>query len=158
MGIRYAHTNIVAKDWRKLADFYIEVLGCEPVPPERDYRGEVIGKIAGLPVSESVTLRGMHLRLPGYGDSGPTLEIFEYSPEGARFEIRSDTKGFSHIAFAVDDVRGVAAKFLAHGGSEVGEFTEMGVEGAGHIQLHYLADPEGNIVELQKWTPTGESE
>ena len=31
--VKYTHTNIVAEDWRKLADFYERVLGCVPVPP-----------------------------------------------------------------------------------------------------------------------------
>ena len=35
-GIRYAHTNVVAHDWRAIADFYIEVFDCVPVGPERD--------------------------------------------------------------------------------------------------------------------------
>ena len=35
IGIRYAHTNLIAKDWRSLARFYIEVFGCEPAGPER---------------------------------------------------------------------------------------------------------------------------
>ena len=29
-GIRYAHTNLMANDWRKLQDFYVQVFGCEP--------------------------------------------------------------------------------------------------------------------------------
>jgi predicted enzyme related to lactoylglutathione lyase len=156
MSIRYAHTNIVAHDWRRLADFYIKVLDCERVPPERDYRGEMIGKIAGLPPEHATGLKGIHLRLPGHGENGPTLEIFQYVPDGPGHEIHSNTKGFSHIAFAVDDVKALAAQFVEHGGREVGEYVAMDVEGAGHIKLHYMADPEGNIVELQNWTPLAE--
>ncbi len=153
MEIRYTHTNIVARDWRKLADFYVEVLQCERVPPERNYKGEGIGKIAGISSAPGNRLAGIHLRLPGHGPDGPTLEIFQYEPQQERVEINSDTPGFSHIAFSVDDVKAVAAQFLERGGKEVGEYTEMDVEGAGHIILHYLTDPEGNIVELQTWTP-----
>ena len=36
---RYVHTNLIARDWRVLARFYQEVLGCVPVPPERDLSG-----------------------------------------------------------------------------------------------------------------------
>jgi hypothetical protein len=32
---RFAHTNLVADDWRQLASFYEEVFGCIPLPPER---------------------------------------------------------------------------------------------------------------------------
>ncbi len=31
--MRYIHTNIVAEDWRSLADFYVKVFGCTPIPP-----------------------------------------------------------------------------------------------------------------------------
>ena len=34
-GIRYAHTNLIANDWRSLAAFYVDLLGCTPVLPER---------------------------------------------------------------------------------------------------------------------------
>jgi catechol-2,3-dioxygenase len=34
---RFGHVNLVARDWRRLADFYTRVLGCEFVPPERDW-------------------------------------------------------------------------------------------------------------------------
>ena len=37
-GARYVHTNLIARDWRELARFYVEVFGCELVPPERDSR------------------------------------------------------------------------------------------------------------------------
>ena len=36
--MRYIHTNIVAKDWRRLADFYIQVFGCTPVPPRETFQ------------------------------------------------------------------------------------------------------------------------
>ena len=73
---RYAHTNLIAQDWRALAEFYQRVFGCVPVPPERDLSGPIMEAGTGLPGAH---LRGMHLRLPGYGDAGPTLEIFNYS-------------------------------------------------------------------------------
>ena len=41
MSAKYVHTNLIAHDWRKLADFYLSVFGCAPVPPERDYLGEL---------------------------------------------------------------------------------------------------------------------
>lgn len=34
ISARFAHTNIVSEDWRKLAQFYEQVFGCIPVPPE----------------------------------------------------------------------------------------------------------------------------
>jgi len=32
-GARYVHTNLVARDWRKLAAFYQDLFGCAPLPP-----------------------------------------------------------------------------------------------------------------------------
>lgn len=31
MNVRYAHANLIARDWRPLADFYEPVFGCRPV-------------------------------------------------------------------------------------------------------------------------------
>ncbi len=46
MRAKYIHTNLVAKDWRRLADFYQTVFGCVPVPPERDFEGKELEKRA----------------------------------------------------------------------------------------------------------------
>ncbi|MCP4196900.1 MAG: VOC family protein [Proteobacteria bacterium] len=148
MDIRYAHTNIVAKDWRSLVRFYEEVLGCVPIFPERDHSGTWIDQATGL---KDVHIRGIHLRLPGYGKGGPTLEIFQYDSMPEPFSIQANTPGFSHIAFAVDDVPGLADKIIANGGSVVGALTRREIPGAGIINLQYLTDPEGNIVEIQQW-------
>src|SRR5690606_8430548 len=74
-SMRYGHTNLTARDWRRLADFYIAAFGCELVPPERDLSAEWLAKATGIPGAH---LRGVHLRLPGHGPTGPTLEIFTY--------------------------------------------------------------------------------
>lgn len=72
---RYVHTNLVAQDWQRLARFYQDVFACVPVPPERHYSGEPFDALTNL---QNASLRGMHLRLPGFGEGGPTLEIFTY--------------------------------------------------------------------------------
>ena len=73
---KYVHTNIVAEDWRALVQFYQDVFGCTPLPPERNYQGSWITDVTAI---ADVSVQGMHVRLPGYGDDGPTLEIFHYS-------------------------------------------------------------------------------
>ncbi len=75
--IKYVHTNIVAKNWKKLADFYIKVFGCSIVPPIRNYKGKDLDSAVNI---KDTALNGVHLRLPGYNKSGPTLEIFSYTP------------------------------------------------------------------------------
>ena len=88
MTTTFAHTNLVAKDWRRLARF-----------------------------------------------------ISKYS----------STPGFSHIAFAVDDVAAVARKVFDHGGTPVGDLTRREVPAVGRLTFQYVADPEGNILEIQNW-------
>ncbi|MCC7086672.1 MAG: VOC family protein [Pirellulales bacterium] len=147
---KYTHTNIVAKDWRRLAKFYEEVFGCTPIPPERDYRGPWINDVTAL--LGEISLAGMHLRLPGHGSQGPTLEIFEYNQQAERPSTAANMPGFAHIAFHVDDVSAASSAVLAAGGHELGKLHSMHVPGAGMITLIYLTDPEGNIIELQNWS------
>jgi catechol 2,3-dioxygenase-like lactoylglutathione lyase family enzyme len=128
MKLKFTHTNIVAKDWKKLARFYIDVFGCEPVYPECDLKGDWLDNVTKI---KGVHIEGQHLRLPGY-TNGPTLEIFQYHRQ-----IKSDRlseinrPGFAHIAFSVDDVRLFYQKLLEHGGSKLGELVEKEIEGVG---------------------------
>lgn len=62
-----------------------------------------------------------------------------------------NTPGFSHIAFAVDDVVTTAQSVFDNGGSAVGELMVREVPGVGVLTVHYVADPEGNIIEIQSW-------
>lgn len=151
MATRYAHTNLIARDWKKLAEFYQEVFDCRPVPPQRDLSGDWLDTATAIPDSH---ITGMHLRLPGFGDDGPTLEIFQYDVMPGHPAVAPNTPGFSHIAFAVDDVSAMAKQVLRHGGSAVGGVAVRDVPGAGLLTFQYLADPEGNIIEIQNWQTT----
>lgn len=149
IAARYVHTNIVAHDWRRLAAFYVDVLGCKPVLPERDLRGEWIAAATGIP---DVQIQGMHLRLPGCGPTGPTLEFFQYNQPGAPPLRGINQPGLAHLAFAVDDVDAALAAVLAAGGSAVGEVVRTEIDGVGELCFAYAADPEGSIIELQHWS------
>ena len=46
-GARYGHTNLIARDWRRLATWYERLFGCVPVPPERDYAGPDLSRGTG---------------------------------------------------------------------------------------------------------------
>ena len=146
--MRYAHTNIIARDWRKLAQFYIDVFDCKPKLPERDLAGNWLDKVTGL---KEAYLKGMHLVLPGYGNMGPTLEIFTYDRMDERPAMMPNQSGFSHIAFEVDDVDDTFQKAILHGGQKLGEIVEKEIENVGVIKFTYLRDPEGNIIEIQSW-------
>jgi catechol 2,3-dioxygenase-like lactoylglutathione lyase family enzyme len=142
----YLHTNLVAADWRRLARFYEDVFGCTPVLPERYYEGDWLGKGVGLP---GARLRGVHLRLPGWGEDGPTLEIFTYAEMLAGSPPAANQPGYGHIAFRVADVAAVREAVLAAGGEDLGEIVQVDVPGRGALTFVYMADPEGNIIELQ---------
>ena len=148
MPTKYAHTNLIAKDWKRLSTFYQDVFDCMPVPPERDLSGEWLDRATGLAQAH---IRGIHLCLPGCGEKGPTLEIFEYGAMPSRPEVRPNTPGFSHIAFAVNDVQTTVETILAHGGSVVGALTVRDYPGVGVLTFQYVTDPEGNMIEIQSW-------
>jgi predicted enzyme related to lactoylglutathione lyase len=145
-GARYGHTNLIAADWKALSRFYQELFGCVPVPPVRDYKGADLERGTALPGAE---LRGEHLRLPGHGPEGPTLEIFNYNILAARPETAVNRPGFGHIAFVVDDVSAAREAVLAAGGRAVGEVVTLTNALGQRLTWVYVTDPEGNILELQ---------
>ncbi len=149
MNTCFAHVNLVAIDWRRLAAFYQQVFGCHPVPPERHLRGDWLSRATGVPDAE---VEGIHLRLPGSGEGGPTLEVFQY-PSVVRdcLPPAANRKGFAHIAFGVDDVAGTLDQVHACGGSSIGEIVCRDIKGSGRITFAYARDPEDNIIELQRW-------
>jgi predicted enzyme related to lactoylglutathione lyase len=147
---RFVHTNLIAQDWRRLAQFYERVFGCIPLPPERDLSGQWLKDATTVP---GARIQGVHLRLPGVGADGPTLEILEYNRLRERPVAAINRPGLGHIAFAVDDVESARDTVLAAGGGIVGQVVSVDVPGAGTITFVYLTDPEGNIIELQRWSP-----
>jgi glyoxylase I family protein len=148
MATRYAHTNIIAHDWEKLAHFYCEVFSCELLEPKRDLSGEWLER--GTRVT-GAHIRGAHLRLPGHGEKGPTLEIFHYDEVLDAPPVAANRRGFGHVAFEVDDVEVTLAAMERAGGSRHAEVVSSEVPGAGVVSFTYAKDPEGNLVELQSW-------
>ncbi len=146
---KYTHTNLIAEDWQRLAHFYQELFGCVPVPPERDFTGPLLEAGSGI---AGAHLRGAHLRLPGYGDTGPTIEIFSYNILAERGNVAVNRPGYGHIAFSVPDVAAARAAVLQAGGKSVGEIVTLQVATGAKVTWCYVTDPEGNILELQAWS------
>ena len=146
--MRYAHTNIITKDWKRLSQFYIDVFECQLVPPHRRQSGDWLSEGTGVPKAQ---LEGVHLRLPGHGTNGPTLEIYTYLETVENLETVSNRTGYGHIAFEVEDVEVILSKALDHGGSTYGKIISKKIKGVGTITFTYLKDPDGNIIEIQHW-------
>lgn len=145
----FVHTNLVARDWEKLARFYEEVFGCVRVLPERHLSGQWLEKATKVPGAE---IHGVHLSLPGFGSGGPTLEIFQYNRLDCDKGTAVNRQGFAHIAFLVADVEEARNAVFSAGGGAVGDFISRDIPGVGKLTFAYVTDPEGNVLELQKWT------
>jgi catechol 2,3-dioxygenase-like lactoylglutathione lyase family enzyme len=146
---RFGHLNLIARDWRALADFYARMFGCELVPPERDYSGDDLAAGTGVP---GAALRGVHLRLPGHGPTGPTLEIYQFESMPDGLPPAPNRPGFQHIAFVVPSVVDARAAILAKGGRAIGTVVTLQTADGRFVTWTYVTDPEDNIIELQSWS------
>jgi len=149
MSIIFGHINIISKEWRRLSKFYQTVFACIPVPPIRKQSGPELENGTGVQGAE---IEGEHLRLPGLGEDGPTLEIYSFRKPLERPQPVPNRMGFGHIAFQVPSVADSLAQVLAEGGSAHGTIVSLPVPGKGIVTFVYAADPEGNIIELQSWS------
>lgn len=148
MQAKYVHTNLIAENWHRLVEFYTEVFGCSLVPPERDYQGADLEAATGL---KDAHLTGAHLRLPGWGEDGPTIEIYSYDQLEPHPLTTVNRPGYGHIAFEVDDVRKARQELVTHGGGVMGETVTLTTKVGTKVTWCYMTDPEGNIIELQSW-------
>eukprot|EP01084_Bolivina_argentea_P039345 72707_1 len=158
--VRYRHTNIVAKDWKKLATFYELVFGMKRIGPERNLQGQFVDEGVGY---KNASICGVHMAMPGFEKNDlntPTLEIFEYGGEissGENEHKAINRQGFGHVAFEVDNIENAIKLILKYGGSMLSDSNKMwkhSVVGQGLLKWIYVRDNEGNIIELQEWDST----
>jgi glyoxylase I family protein len=84
------------------------------------------------------------LRTPG----GAGVELFELAPRedpGWSGPIAALEQGVVHFGLAVPDVQAAFERALAEGGREVWPPRDAPVSG---VRIAFLADPDGNLVEL----------
>lgn len=148
MKIRYVHTNIIAKDWKRVSLFYQHVFGCKPLSPQRNLKGEWLDKLTGI---KNVHITGEHLAVPGYQNELPTLEIFSYNSMNSDNPKVLNSIGLAHLAFEVDDVSAVLEEIKQEGGGQVGELIKTEYPDKVIATFVYAKDIEGNIIELQSW-------
>ncbi len=142
----FAHVNLVAHDGRRLARFYRRVFGCADVGTPRDLSGPDLVRGTHVPGAH---LFGVHLRLPGLGKDGPTIEVFQYEPRRPRMRPAANRPGYGHLAFHVKDVRAAVRAVVRAGGRRHGDVVTTLANGR-PLTWVYVADPEGNLIELQQ--------
>ena len=59
--------------------------------------------------------------------------------------------GLAHLAFEVEDVSAARDAVIEAGGGDYGAVVTAGIPAVGRIEVAYVTDPEGNILELQRW-------
>ena len=119
------HIAIIASDWNKTKEFYVEKLGFEMF--REVYRPEMDD----------------HLRMLRQGDT--VLEIF-IKPENPERVTNPEAKGLRHLAFHVADIEPVVA-WLNGLGIETEPIREDKVNGG---RFTFFKDPDGLPLELHE--------
>lgn len=145
--VKYVHTGLIARDWRRMVAFYVEVFGFTRTDNHIDASGEIAEELTNIP---EVAIRGTHLGFPGC--PGVTMEILEYAPPAYRAgESAVNDQGFTHLAFEVASIPEVLEKMRAHGCDTLGEEARMECPDGRTLTLVFARDPEGNVIELQSF-------
>jgi catechol 2,3-dioxygenase-like lactoylglutathione lyase family enzyme len=110
--------------------------------------GEWLDRAVNLKNAE---INSIELTLPGYDEGYPYLEIFSYSDITLRESWSSNTTGYSHLSFEVEDVDLIYNKAILNGAQKYGELTKKEFK-SGTLTFVYIKDPDGNIIEIENWT------
>jgi catechol 2,3-dioxygenase-like lactoylglutathione lyase family enzyme len=135
----FVHVGLVVEDLDETVRF-LSVLGFDCGRPGT-FGGEWIDRIIGL---EGATVEVVMARGP---DGGDVFEVVRFrSPSAGAQEPApaANRPGLRHVAFTVDDLRGVVDRVRAAGWETVGEIVDY----QGTFLLCYVRGPEGLIVEL----------
>ncbi|MGB9183657.1 MAG: VOC family protein [Solirubrobacteraceae bacterium] len=135
----FVHVGLVVEDLDETVRF-LALLGFDCDEPA-GYSGEWIDRIIGL---ENVTVEVVMARAP---DGTDVFEVVRFvSPSAGAQELApaANRPGLRHIAFTVDDVRGVVDRVRLAGWETIGEIVDY----QNVYLLCYVRGPEGLIVEL----------
>jgi catechol 2,3-dioxygenase-like lactoylglutathione lyase family enzyme len=137
---RTSHIGLCVSDLDRARRFYVDGLGFEDFARFEIDRpvAEVTGEKCDL-TSCFVQKDGLRLELLYFRQPTPTG-----TPSARRTQL-----GLTHLSFVVDDVDAAAAELVTFGGSIV-EGTRSGNNDPDVVQIIFLADPDGNRVELMR--------
>jgi glyoxylase I family protein len=131
MPLRVDHVGLSVGDLDAASEFYSAAFGFVP---------QLEFELAPHPI------RGLMMR----HDSGMRLELFQHGAsvpglQGVTPVEALATRGYGHFAFAAPDIDPVFARALEAGASAV---IEPSLSPEPGVRFAFLADPEGNLVEL----------
>ena len=135
----FVHIGLVVEDLDETVRF-LALLGFDCGEPGV-FSGEWIDRIIGL---EKVTVETVMARAP---DGSDVFEVVRFqSPSAGAQEPApaANRPGLRHVAFKVDDVRGVVDRVREAGWETIGEIVDY----ENTFLLCYVRGPEGLIVEL----------
>jgi catechol 2,3-dioxygenase-like lactoylglutathione lyase family enzyme len=135
----FVHVGLVVEDLDETVRF-LTLLGFDCGKPGV-FSGEWIGRIIGL---EDVTVEVVMARGPGGSDVFEVVRFHSPSAGAQEQAPAPNRPGLRHIAFTVDDVRGVVDRVREAGWDTLGEIVDY----EGMFLLCYVRGPEGLIVEL----------
>jgi catechol 2,3-dioxygenase-like lactoylglutathione lyase family enzyme len=135
----FVHVGLVVEDLDEMVRF-LALLGFNCGQPAV-FSGEWIDRIVGL---ENVTVELVMARAPDGSDMFEVVRFHSPSPGAGEPEPAANRPGLRHIAFTVDDVRGVVDRVREAGWDTVGEIVDF----EHTFLLCYVRGPEGLIIEL----------
>ncbi len=142
--MKLAHVNLVARDAKTLAAFYVNIFQCEYLREPKILSGAKVSKGNGVPNSE---IYSIWLKLPDC--DAPFLEIHRHTVTCERKQPRVNEPGFGHLSFQMADIHAVLSAITDAGGTQIGEVTDLGSVSR-PLLIVYARDPEGNILELEQ--------
>ncbi len=135
----FVHIGLVVEDLDETVRF-LALLGFDCDEPGV-LSGEWIDRIIGL---ENVTVEVVMARAPDGNDVFEVVRFHSPSAGGGEPAPAANRPGLRHIAFTVEDVRGVVDRVREAGWNTVGEIVDY----ENIYLLCYVRGPEGLIVEL----------
>jgi predicted enzyme related to lactoylglutathione lyase len=131
------HHGIRVGEMDRAIRFYADAFGAEPATRPFTIDGEFAEEQFEGPAG--VSYRLCHLRF----DSG-MIELFEFTePHEEPAPVHPTKASIMHIGFVVDDVTATAARVVEAGGRMIFPVTTWGAN-----RLTYVADPDGNVIEI----------
>jgi catechol 2,3-dioxygenase-like lactoylglutathione lyase family enzyme len=145
----FVHVGLVVEGLDEIVRF-LTLLGFNCGEP-RVLSGEWIDRIIGL---ENVTVEVVMARAPDGSDMFEVVRFHSPSAGAQEAAPAANRPGLRHIAFTVEDVRGVVDRVREAGWDTIGEIVDF----ENMFLLCYVRGPEGLIVELAERLDAGPAE